>query len=222
MLNRPFRNKKWRYNARLFARYSTSPGYINGDYNRTNSLSLSPNFMLTFSSDIFQITASPNYSFGQVTNTLPGQKDRDTHSYGFNSDATLTLPFGLTFSTDIAFSNSTGYTQGFDSKQWLWNAELSYSVLNNRSLTFTVRAYDLLGQKKNISRSISDNSIVDSEFNDLTRYVMFSVTWSFNTLSKKGKGPDGESDMWMPGHGRPMGPPPGGGRPMGPPRGGRR
>ena len=222
MINRPFTNRKWRFNVRMFARYATSPGYINGDYNRTNSLSLSPTAGLTFTCDVFQMTVNPNYSFGQTSNTLPGQKDRDTHSYGFTSDASLYLPFGLQFNTDIAFSNSTGYSQGFDSKQWLWNAQLSYSVLSDKSLTFTVRAYDILAQKKNISRSIGANTIVDSEFNDLTRYVMFGVTYTFNTLKKKGKGPDGESDMWQPAGGRPMGPPPGGGGRMGPPPGGRR
>ena len=85
-------------------------------------------------------------------------------------------------------------------------------------MTFSVRAYDLLAQKKNISRSVSASSIIDSRFNDLTRYVMLGLTWNFNTLKKKSKGPDGESDIMMPPPGehsrreagRPTGPPPGG------------
>lgn len=209
MINRPFRNRKWRFNARMNGRYSSTPGYINGEYNRTGNLGLSPSAGLTFSCDVFQMSVNPNYSYGRVDNTLPQQKNRITHSYGFFSDASLYLPFGLQLNTDIHFSNSTGYSQGFDSKQWLWNAELSYSVLSDKSLTFSGRAYDLLGQKQNISRSVSANAIVDSEFNDLTRYVMFGVTWNFNTLKKKNKGPNGE-DMFMPG------PPPGGRHGRGP------
>lgn len=222
MMTRSFTNRKWRFNARLNGRYGSTPGYINGDFNRTDNLSLSPSGGLTFSCDVFQMSVNPTYSFSQAKNSLPRQADRTTHAYGFNSDLSLYLPFGLQFNTDLAFSNTSGYAQGFDSKQWLWNAELSYSVLSDQSLTFSVRAYDLLGQKKNISRSIGANTIVDSEFNDLTRYIMFGVTWNFNTLKKKGKGPNGETDMWMPGNGRPVGPPPGGGRPMGPPPGGGR
>lgn len=215
MINRPFSNRKWRFNARLNGRYASTPGYINGDFNRTGNLSLTPSGGITFSCDVFQMSMNPTYSYGQVTNTLPNQQNRITHSYGFRSDASLYLPFGLQFNTDLHFANSTGYSAGFDSKQWLWNAEISYSFLSDKSLTFSVRAYDLLGQKQNISRSVGANTIVDSEFNDLTRYVMFGLTWNFNTLRKKNKGPDGESDMMMgpggPG-GRPMGPPPGGGR----------
>ena len=212
MINRPFSNRKWRFNARLNGRYASTPGYINGDFNRTGNLNLSPSGGITFSCDVFQMSMNPTYSYGQVTNSLPNQQNRITHSYGFRSDASLYLPFGLQFNTDLNFSNSTGYSAGFDSKQWLWNAEISYSFLSDKSLTFSVRAYDLLGQKQNISRSVGANTIVDSEFNDLTRYVMFGLTWNFNTLRKKNKGPDGESDMMTGPGGRPMGPPPGGGR----------
>lgn len=209
MLTRPFRDKKWRFNVHLFTRFSSTPGYINGDFNRTGNLSLSPSGGLTFSSEVFQMTFNPTYSYGRVDNTLPQQADRITHSYGFRSDVSVYLPFGLQLNTQLHFSNSSGYSSGFNSKQWLWNGQISYSVLSDKSLTFSVRAYDILAQKKNISRSVGASSIVDSEFNDLTRYVMFGVTWTFNTLKKKGKGPDGESDMWAPGPGGP-GPRPGG------------
>lgn len=42
MLNRPFANRKWRFNVRMNARYASTPGYINGEFNRTGNLGLSP------------------------------------------------------------------------------------------------------------------------------------------------------------------------------------
>lgn len=204
MITRPFTNRKWRFNARMNARFASTPGYINGDFNRTGNLNLSPSAGLTFSSDVFQMTVNPTYSYGNVTNTLAQQPNRTTHSYGFTSDASVYLPFGLELTTDLAFSNSSGYTQGYNSEQWLWNAQISYSFLSDKSLTFSVRGYDLLGQKKNISRSVGANTVIDSQFNDLTRYVMFGLTWNFNTLRKKNKGPNGE-EMFMPGPGGPGG-----------------
>lgn len=88
-----------------------------------------------------------------------------------------------------------------------------------------MRAYDLLGMKKNVSRSISANQIVDSRYNDLTRYVMFSVSYTFNTMKNKKRTQEMPADFdGHPGpppgrEGRgggrpPMGPPPGGGRPF--------
>lgn len=203
MINQPFRNQKWRYNVRVRGMFTSTPGYIDGDFNRTGNTSLGATAGLTFSSDIFQITVNPTYSFGMVTNTLPRQQNRYTHSYGFDTDASLYLPFGFELSTDLSFSNTSGYSLGYNTAQWLWNAQLSYSVLADKSLTFSVRAYDILTQKKNISRSVSANMIVDSRYNDLTRYVMFGVTWKFNTMKKKTVTDMHDFDM-------PPGPPPGG------------
>lgn len=185
MLNRPFRNRNWRFNVRMNARYASTPGYINGNFNRTENLSLSPAAGITFSNDFMQISVNPSYSFGNISNTLPDQKGRRTHSYGFTSDLLFSLPFGVDFSTDFAFSDNTGLSAGFDNRQWLWNAQVSYSFLSDKSLTLAVKGYDILGMKKNISRSVSASSIIDSQYNELTRYVMVSLTWSFNTIKKK-------------------------------------
>ena len=220
MITRPFRaNSKFRFNARLMTRYAASPGYVNGDFNRSGNLTLSPSAGLTFSCDVFQTSFNPNYSLSNVTNSLPQQPNRRTQSFGFSYDASLYLPFGFDITTDLNFSTNSGYSTGYNINQWLWNAQLSYSFLSDKSLTLSVKAYDILHQKKNISRSVSASSIVDTEYNDLTRYVMFSLTWSFNSLKKKNKGPDGETDIYMPPGGgqRPggdrqrQGPPPGGG-----------
>lgn len=221
MLNQPLRNRKWRIMARANTRYASNAGYINGEFNRSGNLSLSPTAGMTFSCDVFQMTVNPTYSFQMATSTLQLQKNRYTHSYGFDANASVYLPFGLDLTTDLSFARSTGYSQGFDNTQWLWNAQLSYSVLKDKSLTFSVRAYDLLGQKKNVSRTVSANMISDKEFNDLSRYVMFGVTWKFNTLSKKPNIniPDDLPPPPGPGGVRPDGPGPRGGGPMGPPPG---
>lgn len=226
MINQPLRNRKWRFTARLNGNYSLSAGYINGDFNRSGNLILSPAAGMTFSADIFQMTLTPTYTWQHATSTLSMQPDRNTSSYGFSTDASLYLPFGLELTTDLAFSRTNGYSAGFDNTQWLWNAQLSYSLLQDKSLTLSVRGYDLLGQKKNISRSVSANIINDSQYNDLTRYVMFGITYKFNTLSKRVTvnvppdlpvPPDGPRDARRVGD-RPVGPPPG--APAGPPPGG--
>ncbi len=192
MINQPFRNRKWRFSARAAANYSSMAGYINGNFNRSGNLRLSPNTGMTFTCDIFQMSVNPTYSFNMATNSLPDQANLYTHAYGFRSDASLYLPFGLQVNTDINFDKTSGYSNGFNSTSWLWNAQISYSFLREKNLTLSVRAYDLLGQKKNISRSVSANgTITDSSYNDLTRYVMFGISYTFNTLKNKGnKGGD--------------------------------
>ena len=206
MLNQPVGNRKWRINTRMGARYASVPGYIDGDFNRSGNLVLSPAAGVTFSTDIFQVSVNPTYTFNMATNSLADQTNRYIHSYGFTGDASLYLPFGLEISTDINYSYSTGYSRGFERRQALWNAQASYSILKDRSLTFGVRVYDILGQRQNISRTVSANMIVDSEQNDLTRYLMFSVAWRFSSFKKSADtNSEGIFDDGIP----PQGPPPG-------------
>ena len=216
MINRPFNNRSWRVNARLMSRFSSDPGYINEDFNRSSNFILSPAAGLTFSSDIFQISLNPTYTFNMAASTLQSQSNRYVHKYGFTGDASVYLPFGLELSTDIDFAKNSGYSSGFNITQCLWNAQLSYSLLQDKSLTLSAKVYDILGQKQNISRTVSADMIVDSRYNDLTRYFMVSLAWRFTSF-QKGTSSAGivEEEMPMmppPGEGAPMGPPPGEGR----------
>ena len=195
MINQPLSNKSWRVNGRLRANYSSSAGYINEQFNRSGNLGLSPSAGVTFTSDIFQMSVNPRYTFSMASSTLAQQQNRYTHGYGFNSDAALYFDFGLNVTTDLRFDKTSGYSSGYNSTSWLWNAEVSYSFLRDKCLTLSVKAYDLLAQKKNISRSVSANQITDSQYNDLTRYVMFGITYSFNTLKNKARNGQPDSDM---------------------------
>lgn len=203
-INQPLPNRRWRYNVNMRVRYSSMPGYINGDFNRSGNLSLSPRAGMTFSCDIFQMSVNPHYSFSMATNSLPRQANQYIHEYGFDADASLYLPFGLQISSDINFNSPKGYAGGFNSNEWLWNAQISYSFLRDKSLTVSAKVYDLLGMKKNVERTVSANMISDSRYNALTRYFMFGVSYTFNTLKNKGGKNTGISDGPMP-------PPPGGG-----------
>ena len=185
MLNMPLRNRQWRFNGRMNVSYMNTPGYIDGEFNRSGNLGLAPSAGLTFSTDNLQASLNPTYSFGMATNSLAAQTNRYTHAYGFRAEGQLNLPFGLEIATDLDFSKSTGYSSGFNTTQWLWNAQLSYSILKDRSLTFSVNAYDILGDRKNVSRNVTANLITDSEYNDLTRYVMVGISWRFNSMSRK-------------------------------------
>lgn len=225
MLTQPFRNRSWRFNANLRGSYNSAVGFINGERNRSGNLQIAPSAGLTFTSEIFQMTLGPSYSLQVASASLPSQPTRTIHAYGFNADAALYLPFGLELQTDLSMSRNTGYSSGFNSDQWLWNAQISYSFLRDKSLSLSLRVYDLLQEKKNISRSVSAMSIVDTHINDLTRYGMLTLTWKFNSFGSRDKIPTIQGDdrpPMAPGEGRgerrrgngmpPAGPPPG--RPM--------
>ncbi len=221
MFNQPFRNRNWRVFGNLIAEYKSEAGYLDGDYNRSGSYKLDPRAGITFSTEIVQISANPSYSWQLATNTLPRQQNRNNSSYGFDTDFTLTLPFGLEMGTNLHYSKTNGLSAGYDSQSWIWNANILYTIPGTYGLNIFAEAHDLLGDTKNISRMVSSSTIVDSRYNNLSRYFIFGLSWRFNSATMKKKkdvSPDG--DMPMPGPGM-MGPGgPGGQRPSGPPPGG--
>ncbi|CDE41083.1 putative uncharacterized protein [Prevotella sp. CAG:279] len=155
---------------------------------------------------------------------------RDIHSYGGSLNANYYTPFGLSIGSDITYSATSGYSAGYDNNQWLWNASLSYEFLKDKSATIALKAYDLLQQKKNVSRSVTANYIEDQQFNTVTRYVMLTFSYRFTRLGKGTSEKDINYDGFAPGGHRPpempadmkrrgnqplpMGPPPGGRRPF--------
>jgi hypothetical protein len=166
-------------------------GYNNQEYNRSGSLSVNVSPGLTFRSDLLEIQLRPNYNIQTTHNTVKTQNDLTVHRYGGMVNGNLTLPFGLSVNTDLNFSASKGYSDGYDTEQWLWNAAVSYEFLKGRQASITARIYDILGQKKNISRSVTANYIQDSEYNTLTRYAMFTFAYRFYTFGSNSDLPAG-------------------------------
>lgn len=222
MYNQPFRNRNWRVFCNLMASYNSSAGYINGEYNRSGDYSIMPRAGITFSTEIVQISANPTYSWQLATNTLAKQPNRKNSSFGFDTDFTLILPFGLEMGTNLHYSKTNGLSAGYDSQSWIWNANILYTIPGTYGLNIFAEAHDLLADTKNISRRISSAAIVDSRYNNLSRYFLFGLSWQFNSLNFKKKTAEAE-DIPMMGPGM-MGPGGfggrGGQRPMGNPMGG--
>ena len=214
MISFPFRNKSWYFSSMGALRYSNTVGYNNGLYNRSGSLSVNLSPGIRFNTDAVQLELRPNYNVQVTPNPLQSPPDRTIHSYGAMFNGAYYTPFGLVFNTDLSYSGTQGYSEGYDTDQWLWNASISYQFLKNKAATVTAKVYDLLHQKQNISRTINASYIEDSEYNAVTRYVMFSFTYRFTTFGNKGGGDEPPIDYGGRGpggrhRGGPMGPPPG-------------
>lgn len=205
MLNQPLRNRNWRVFGHLMARFNTYNSYINEEFNRSGNFSIAPRAGVTFSTEIVQISANPTYSWQLATNTLANQPNRRNSSYGFDTDFTLTLPFGLQMGTNLHFSKQDGLSAGYDSESWVWNANIQYTIPNTYGLSIFAEAHDLLGDVKTISRSVSSAAITDSWSNNLSRYFMFGLSWRFNSATMKKKSGSTDEDMPMPGPGGPGG-----------------
>ena len=225
MVSFPLRNKAFTVNNHIFLSYSANAGFSQNQRYRSGNFSVNESFGFAWRPENVELEIRPRYSFQTTSNTVQRNQNRNVHTYGGSFYGTYYTPVGIVLGTDLNYSATSGYSDGYDTRTWMWNASISYQFLREKAATITVRAYDLLGQRSNIRRSITDNYISDMRYNSLTRYVMVSASYRFNTF-KKGEQPDVyDGGMGGPDRGpgdRPGAGRPGGGRPSGPPPGGPR
>lgn len=215
MISFPFKNKLWTFNNFLMLFYQNGIGYNNGSRNRSGSLMANESFGIAFRPENLELELRPRYGIQTVHNTVQTTANRTVHSFGGSFNATYITPIGITLNTDLNFTATRGYAQGYDENKWMWNAEIGYQFLRGKNATVAVRAYDLLRQNSNISRTINANYIEDMSVNSLGRYFMVSFAYKFNTFGS-GSAPKTDGDFGAPGGPRgPGGPPPPGrgGRP---------
>lgn len=171
-----FNQHKWSIHSQLNYQYGSSPAYINENFNRTGNLRLSPSISVGYNSIRFGFQLQPQYTFDCTSNSLANQPNRTTHSFRIDSNMSLRLPFGLDLNTDFSYSDTRGYSSGFDMNEALWNARISYSFPSSRMFTVSVQAVDILGQKKNFNRFVRADMISESRTNDLTRFFLIALS----------------------------------------------
>ena len=216
MLSFPFGpTKLWYFTSHLFARYAVTKGINNGIENRSNTLRLNYSPGLAFRNGVFDLEVRPTYSFQNTANSVLKSNTRNIHTYGGMFNGTYSAPFGLVISTDLRYSTTSGYTSGYNTRQWIWNGSLAYQFLRDKQAALTLSVYDILGQQKNVFRNVTGDYIEDVIYNSLGRYGLLTFTYRFTTF-KKGEQPK-DRDDYRGGPGRFGGGGPGGpgGRPGG-------
>lgn len=192
MFSMPFSNKAWTFNNNIFANFNQNVGFIasgtnNGGLaqkNTSRSLMFAESFTIAFRPQNLELSLRPGVRIQKAWNTVTSVNQATTYNYGAVFNATYNFPFGLVLSSDLDWSQTAGYAEGYNQKQWMWNAQIAYEFLRGRSATVAVKVYDLLQQKNNVNRTITANYIDNTMYNSLTRYFMLTFTYRFNTFGK--------------------------------------
>ena len=200
MFNVPLSNIKFSVFSMSFASYNHSNGYtgfedadgnIVQEKNLSQRVGLSEALGLNYRSDAFDFSIRGNVNYNNVTNSIEGQTDQMYFNYGGNASTSIYLPWDLTLESDINYSTNSGYADGFQLNEWLWNASLQKTLFKQKNGTIRFKIYDILQQRSNISRSVTSNYISDTTTNTLTSYFMVHFVYRFNIF----KGGASQSDM---------------------------
>ncbi len=200
MLNVPFKNIKFSLFSMSFASYNNTNGYTgyedaNGTITREKNVnkrySLTEALGINYRSEQFDFSVRGNVNYNSVNNSLEGQQNQEYFNYGANASTSIYLPWNFTLESDINYSTNSGYADGFEQNEWLWNASLQKTLFKQKNGTIRFKIYDILQQRSNISRSVSSNYIRDTTTNTLTSYFMVHFVYRFNIF----KGGATQGDM---------------------------
>ncbi len=216
MYSRPLRNKLWTFSNNLHFNYRQDVGFTNSQQTKSGTLRAGESFAFKFSPSDLELELRPRYDIQYATNSLATQPNTTVHTYGGSFTATWYTRFGLVLSSDLNYLANSGYSNGFNTKEWRWNASISYMFLRNKSATIALEGKDLLNQQQNINRSETAQAITDTENYILGRYAMVTFTYNFTTF-KNGNPTANGNEMFREGPpGSGMRPGPGGPGPGGP------
>lgn len=157
--------------------YTHTPALINDVTNYSANYTYSEGAVL--SSDISEnidYTLSYTANYSTVTNTLQNQEDDNYYTGILTGKINLIFFKGLIVNTSLSQTSYSGLSaMQYNQAIYLWNASIGYKFLKDKMLQVSISANDILNQNTNITRTVTDTYIQDSQTMVLRRYYMLNL-----------------------------------------------
>jgi len=195
--------RKLTLNASLNTNYNRNVNFTTGTNNSsdlvrniTNTYSVTNRYNFVTNFDNFDLTGGISGTYNRAT--YSAQPNSTTNFYTLNPsfDISYVFPGNIRLAVDLDYIKNTGRGEGYNTEFTLVNSYISRQFFNNRG-TFKIAVNDAFNQNQGISRTATNNTITDLNYNVLKRYYMFSFTYSLTRIG----GRNMSGDMQMPGQG---------------------
>ena len=172
--------------------------------NKIQTVGFTQRLRLTYRNDLVEVNLGGRTRMSKSWYTIQNANQQYTWNNQVDASMNWTIPGGINFIADVDYNWYNGYTTPQEDEIIL-NAEIT-KLLFKKKFTLALKAYDILGQSKNLSVTDASNYHKETRNNTLGRYVILSLTYRFGNFNKGGgsRGPGGP----MGGGPRGMGGPP--------------
>ena len=166
--------------------------------NRIQTVGFTQRLRLTYRNDFVEVTAGGRTRMSKSWYTIQNANQKFTWNNQIDASMNWTIPGGFNIIADVDYNWYNGYTTPQEDEVIL-NAEIT-KLLCKKKLTLAIKAYDILGQSKNLSVTDASNYHLETRNNTLGRYIIFSITYRFGNFNNKGGagGPGGPRGMMGP------------------------
>lgn len=222
MFNIPLKNKKFTVGSMAMFGLTNQNSFVSDREthpepvkNNSKAFNTMERAFINYRSDLFDVGLSLFVSYSDITYTETPDNNLRTTDYGIGANTTWYLPYNITIESDINYTKRSGYVQGFNTPEAIWNAAVTKQLFNKKFGigSLKLQIYNILQDRNNIiaSNTINGYSITDAL--TIPSYFMCSFIFKFSAFPKSSSAT--EEDLR--GGGRRWGGP-GGGPPPGHPR----
>lgn len=159
--------------------------------NLIQTVSFMQRLRFTYRSDLVELNVGGRTRMSKSWYTIQNSNQQYTWNNQVDASMNWTIPGGINLIADVDYNWYRGYTTPQDDEIIL-NAEIT-KLLFKKKFTLALKAYDILGQSKNLSVSDNSNYHQETRNNTLGRYIILSLTYRFGNFNQAGgrRGPGG-------------------------------
>ena len=169
--------------------YSGESGFAES---RTNTFNWGAQLQLKYSIDKLDASMRVSTSNRISRYSLDPTANMNTWNNSIRADVLYQPGKGWEFGSDISYNFYRGYSAGFGSPEWQWNANISKSI---KAVTLGIKVADILNQTRSLQRTVSAEYVEDVYSNVLGRFFLFSVSFNFGKMNAR-KNRNVEGAMW--------------------------
>ena len=179
-----------RINFGLNGGISNNISYANAILNtivtKTAGPSVSYNFQLD---DVIDIDVSTRYLYSKTNNAINPALNTNYLTKVFSAEMNNYLPLNFLLNQSFTYTINSGRAEGYNTAIPIWNASFSKFFMKNKKAELRFSAFDLLNKNAGISRNVSQNQIVDQQYNVINQYFLVSFIYSLQKSGLGGGGP---------------------------------
>jgi hypothetical protein len=142
--------------------------------NKNRGFNFSQAVVLRMNKKALTITGDASYHYNSNRYSLAFGNLRDIEVYEFNLSTKALIAKRLMLGFDALKRINIGYAIAAENPL-IVNLSLEKSFLKREQGTIKLQAYDILNQGNYLIRNVTDNSIIDSKNNQMTRYLQLSI-----------------------------------------------
>jgi outer membrane receptor protein involved in Fe transport len=165
--------------------FSRDVSQVEKEKNITNSLTITQSAGMNFNFKdkwLMGLNGSVGYNSVNYSINDPGNQSPNTKYFSqtYSADISYTSSVNTVYSTDFDYYISSGRAEGFNQNLPLWNASIAQLLFKKKNGELKLSVHDILNQNQSVTRSVTQNYILDSKTTVLKRYFMLSFTYNLN------------------------------------------